>query len=114
MIGFFCFSWDIDVHEDEILSIKYPSISAIDWDVLTRVDNQMEEALQQCKQDFIQYQQFFQNLIKEVNIQKNIFHFLVIFFYLCFRFESYNMNIWKNRLFVLKFSFLLLFILCIK
>ncbi len=53
---------------DETLSIKYPSLSTIDWDVLTRVDNQMEEALQQCQQDFIQYEQFFQNIIKEVSI----------------------------------------------
>jgi hypothetical protein len=56
------------VNEDETLSIKYPSLSTIDWDVLTRVDNQMEEALQQCQQDFIQYEQFFQNIIKEVSI----------------------------------------------
>jgi hypothetical protein len=28
----------------------------------------MEEALQQCQQDFIQYEQFFQNIIKEVSI----------------------------------------------
>ncbi len=56
------------MNEDETLSIKYPSLSTIDWDVLTRVDNQMEEALQQCQQDFIQYEQFFQNIIKEVSI----------------------------------------------
>jgi hypothetical protein len=56
------------VNEDETLSIKYPSLSTIDWDVLTRVDNQMEESLQQCQQDFIQYEQFFQNIIKEVSI----------------------------------------------
>jgi hypothetical protein len=56
------------VNGDETLSIKYPSLSTIDWDVLTRVDNQMEEALQQCQQDFIQYEQFFQNIIKEVSI----------------------------------------------
>jgi len=73
------FSWDIDINEDETLTIKYPRISTIDWDLLTRVDNQMEEALQQCKQDFIQYQLFFQNLIKEVYIQKTIFYFLFIF-----------------------------------
>ncbi len=56
------------MNEDETLSIKYPSLSTIDWDVLTRVDNQMEESLQQCQQDFIQYEQFFQNIIKEVSI----------------------------------------------
>ncbi len=78
IIGFFCFSWDIDVHEDEILSIKYPSISAIDWDVLTRVDNQMEEALEQCQQDFIQYDQPFQNMIKEVWIKKIFFKIFII------------------------------------
>jgi hypothetical protein len=63
-------SSDIDVNEDETLSIKYPSISTINWDVLTCVDNQMEEALQQCQQDFIEYEQFFvfQNMIKEVSI----------------------------------------------
>lgn len=60
------FSWDIDINEDETLAIKYPTISTVDWDVLTRVDNQMEEALQQCQQDFTQYEQFFQNIIKEV------------------------------------------------
>jgi hypothetical protein len=56
------------VNEDETLSITYPSLSTIDWDILTRVDNQMEEALQQCQQDFNQYEQFFQNIIKEVSI----------------------------------------------
>jgi hypothetical protein len=54
------------VNEDETLSMKYPSLSTIDWDVLTRVDNQIEEALQQCQQDFNQYEQFFQNCIKQV------------------------------------------------
>jgi hypothetical protein len=53
--------------------MKYPSLSTIDWDVLTRVDNQMEEALQQCQQDFIQYEQFFQNIIKEVSILEVFF-----------------------------------------
>ncbi|CAF3287852.1 unnamed protein product [Rotaria socialis] len=61
-------SWDIDINEDETLSIKYPSISSIDWDLLTRVDNQMEEALKQCQQDFNQYEQFFQNIIKEMRV----------------------------------------------
>ncbi len=56
------------MNEDETLSITYPSLSTIDWDILTRVDNQMEEALQQCQQDFNQYEQFFQNIIKEVSI----------------------------------------------
>ena len=28
----------------------------------------MEKALQQCKQDFIQYEKFFQNTIKEVRL----------------------------------------------
>ncbi|CAF4140665.1 unnamed protein product [Rotaria magnacalcarata] len=60
-------SWDMDINEDETLSIKYPSISFIDWDLLTRVDNQMEEALKQCQQDFNQYEQFFQNIIKEID-----------------------------------------------
>ncbi|CAM4817775.1 unnamed protein product [Rotaria magnacalcarata] len=61
-------SWDMDINEDETLSIKYPSISFIDWDLLTRVDNQMEEALKQCQQDFNQYEQFFQNIIKEIRV----------------------------------------------
>lgn len=69
----FFVSWDIDINDDDALSIKYPSISTIDWDVLTRVDKQMEEALQQCQQDFIQYEQFFQNLIKEVCFFYKIF-----------------------------------------
>ncbi len=99
-----CFSWDTDINEDETLSIKYPLISTIDWDVLTRVDNQMEEALRQCQQDFIEYEQFFENIIKEVNTFDLLF---IYFFFVYFRFESYNMNIRKNRLFVHKFSFLL-------
>ena len=70
----------------------------IDWDLLTRVDQQMEEALEQSKQDFIQYDQFFQNLIKEVN--SSSFHSLHLRH---FRLESYNMNTKKNQLFVLKF-----------
>ena len=80
----FCslFSWDIDVNEDETLSIQYPSLSSIDWDVLTRVDNQMEEALQQCQQDFIQYEQFFQNMVKEVSILE--LHFLLLFLFSLF------------------------------
>ncbi len=73
----FLFSWDI---EDETLSMKYPSLSTIDWNVLTRVDNQMEEALQQCQQDFIQYEQFFQNIIKEVSI----LDFSIVYFFLDF------------------------------
>jgi hypothetical protein len=43
-------------------------ILPINWEILTRVDNQMEESLEQCQQDFIQYEQLFQNIIKEVNI----------------------------------------------
>ncbi len=68
------------MNEDETLSIKYPSLSTIDWDVLTRVDNQMEESLQQCQQDFIQYEQFFQNIIKEVSI----LDFSIVYFFLDF------------------------------
>ncbi|CAF1375230.1 unnamed protein product, partial [Adineta steineri] len=61
--------WDIDTNEnDEILIKKFPLISSINWDILTNVDNQMEEALKQCQQDFTQYEQFFQNLIKEIRI----------------------------------------------
>ncbi|CAF1286611.1 unnamed protein product [Adineta steineri] len=61
--------WDIDVNEnDEILIKKFPLISSINWGILTNVDNQMEEALKQCQQDFTQYEQFFQNLIKEIRI----------------------------------------------
>jgi hypothetical protein len=62
----FLFRWDIDVNEDETLAIKYALIESIDWNILTRVDQQMENALQQCQQDFIQYEDFFQNIIKEV------------------------------------------------
>ncbi|CAF0767913.1 unnamed protein product [Rotaria sp. Silwood1] len=61
-------SWDIDINEDETLSIKYPSILSIDWDILTRIDNQMEETLKQCQQDFTQYELFFQNIIKEIRV----------------------------------------------
>ncbi|CAF1019239.1 unnamed protein product [Rotaria sordida] len=61
-------SWDIDINEDETLAIKYPSILSIDWDILTRVDYQMEEALKQCQLDFIQYELFFQNIIKEIHV----------------------------------------------
>ena len=61
------------MNDDEISSIKYPSISPIDWDVLTRIDKQMEEALKQCQQDFIQYEQIFQNMIKEVIISYSFF-----------------------------------------
>ena len=63
----------------------------------------MEQSLQQCKQDFIQYEQFFQNIIKEVCL---FILFLFIFLLNYSRFESYNMNMRKNRLFVRKFSFL--------
>jgi len=106
----FLFSWDI---EDETLSIKYPSLSTIDWYVLTRVDNQMEEALQQCQQDFIQYEQFSRNIINEMSILEGFFFSIVSFFFY-FRFESYNMNIRKNRLFVHKFPSLFSLTLCIK
>jgi hypothetical protein len=51
----------------------------IDWDVLTRVDNQMEEALKQCQQDFTQYEQLFQNIIKEVTFQS--FYFITLFLF---------------------------------
>jgi hypothetical protein len=40
----------------------------------------MEEALQQCQQDFIQYEQFFQNIIKEVSI----LDFSIVYFFLDF------------------------------
>jgi hypothetical protein len=99
----FLFSWDIDVNEDETLAIKYALIESIDWNILTRVDQQMENALQQCQQDFIQYEDFFHNIIKEVNIFILFSYILLIYF----RFASYNMNILKNRLFVLKYSCLI-------
>jgi hypothetical protein len=89
------FSWDIDVNEDETLS-------TIDWDVLTGVDNQMEEALRRCQQNFIEYEEFFQNIIKEVSIIEVLF-FSIVSFFLYFRFESDNMNIRKIRLFDHKF-----------
>jgi hypothetical protein len=69
------------MNEDETLSIKYPSLSTIDWDVLRRVDNQMQEALEQCQRDSIQYEQVFQNTIKEVRI-------LEVLFLILFRFSS--------------------------
>ena len=46
--------------------MKYPSLSSIDWHVLARVDTQMEEALEQCKQDFVQYDQFLKTLSKKL------------------------------------------------
>jgi hypothetical protein len=49
------------------------TLSTIDWDVLTGVDNQMEEALQRCQQNFIEYEKFFQNIIKEVSIIEEFF-----------------------------------------
>ena len=58
--------WNTDNKDEEALTIKLPSISSIDWEALTRVDAQMEEALKQCQQDIAQYEQFHQNLIKEV------------------------------------------------
>ena len=77
------------MNQDETLSIKYPLISSINWEILSRVDQQMEEGLQQCQQDFIQYEQVYQNIIKEVNISFSPFF---IFSFLFFRFASYNMN----------------------
>ena len=65
------------MNEEDVLTVKYPSLSSIDWHVLARVDTQMEEALEQCKQDFVQYDQFFQNIIKEVRI---------LFTFVCFLF----------------------------
>lgn len=58
--------WDIELSEDEIMKINYPIVSPIDWQMLISVDQQMEQALVQAKLDFTQYEQFFQNLIKEV------------------------------------------------
>ena len=48
------------------MKINYPIVSPIDWQMLISVDQQMEQALVQAKLDFTQYEQFFQNLIKEV------------------------------------------------
>ena len=79
---FFFSSWDNEVNEEDVLTVKYPSLSSIDWNVLARVDTQMEEALEQCKQDFIQYDQFFQNVIKEVSVLLTIvFPFIVCFLF---------------------------------
>ncbi|CAF4135879.1 unnamed protein product [Rotaria sp. Silwood2] len=61
-------NWDNYINQDDTLSIKYPSILSIDWHILTRVDYQMEEALKQCQQDFIQYELIFQNIIKEIRV----------------------------------------------
>ena len=79
---FFFSSWDNEVNEEDVLTVKYPSLSSIDWNVLARVDTQMEEALEQCKQDFVQYDQFFQNVIKEVSVLLTIvFPFIVCFLF---------------------------------
>ena len=64
--------------------MKYRSIASIDWNILARVDTQMEEALEQCKQDFIQYDLFFQNIIKEVHVILTI----VLFFCLLLILDS--------------------------
>ena len=70
------------MNEEDVLTVKYPSLSSIDWNVLARVDTQMEEALEQCKQDFVQYDQFFQNVIKEVSVLLTIvFPFIVCFLF---------------------------------
>ena len=44
----------------------FPMISNINWNLLTRVDQQIEDSLKHCQQDFHQYQQIFENILKEV------------------------------------------------
>ena len=94
--------WNTDNKDDEALTIKLPSISSIDWEALTRVDSQMEEALKQCQQDIGQYEQFYQNLIKEV-IEPSPHlstHKLFDALRLHFRFASCDTKAQTNRPFV--------------
>ncbi|UJR34999.1 hypothetical protein I4U23_027775 [Adineta vaga] len=60
--------WDVEVKDEDILTMKSPSVSSIDWQILTRVDKQMEDSLKECQQDFSQYDELFQNLIKEIRV----------------------------------------------
>ena len=51
--------------------MKFPSISSINWDLLTRVDQQIDETLKQCQTDFHQYEFIFENLLKDIRIYQS-------------------------------------------
>ncbi|CAF1659769.1 unnamed protein product, partial [Adineta ricciae] len=60
--------WDIPSKDEDMFKIICPSLTEIDWQMLNRVDQQIEDSLKDCRQDFDQYEELFQNMIKETRV----------------------------------------------
>ncbi|CAF1006350.1 unnamed protein product [Adineta ricciae] len=60
--------WDIPSKDEDMFKIICPSLTEIDWQMLNRVDQQIEDSLKDCRQDFNQYEELFQNMIKETRV----------------------------------------------